>query len=245
LAELKNVKLVIEYNGSAYAGWQYQPNQKTVQGEIETALNKLTREKITVHAAGRTDAGVHALGQVVSFRTKRRLSVEKYRDGLNFYLPDDILIRRAEEVSLDFDARYSAVYRRYRYQIGMERSALGHGLRWDIGFDLNLKMLESAADYIRGEHDFSTFCVLSSRKVDNRCLVYQSQWRRKGNVLKYEITADRFLHTMIRSLVGLMMELGRGDITMKQFSGIFNSGDHTAIRKVAPARGLYLVAVGY
>jgi tRNA pseudouridine38-40 synthase len=245
LAELKNVRLVIEYNGSAYAGWQYQPNQKTVQGELETALNKLTTEKITVHAAGRTDTGVHALGQVVSFRTDRRLPVEKYRNGLNFYLPDDILVRRAEEVSLDFDARYSAVYRHYRYLIGTERSALNRFFRWDIDFDPNPEALESAADYIRGEHDFSAFCVLSSRKADNRCMVYRSQWRRKGNVLKYEITADRFLHTMIRSLVGLMMELGRGDITMKQFTRIFNSGDHTAIRKVAPARGLYLVAVGY
>lgn len=245
MIEKRNIRLLIEYNGTKYSGWQFQPRQRTIQGEIQQALKKLTGHKPTIYAAGRTDAGVHALGQVANFRISHQLPVEKYRDGLNFYLPRDILIRKADVAPEGFHARFGAVYRRYRYIIGLERSALDRNRRWEIDYRLDFKILERAAELVRGEHDFSTFCVVSSQKEDNRCIVYESKWSDQEDAPVYDITANRFLHSMIRSLIGLMVDLGRGAIGMKEFKTIFASGDHTAVRHVAPARGLYLAAVGY
>lgn len=241
----KNIKLIIEYDGSAYAGWQFQPKQRTIQGELENALKKLTSTKITLYGAGRTDAGVHARGQTANFLVTHHLPVKKYRDALNFYLPGDIRILQAEEIPLDFHARFDAVYRQYRYEIGLEKSALYGGRRWEIDCHLDIQLLNEAAGHILGEHDFTTCCVVSSQKENNRCLVYASHWRQKESALSYDITADRFLHSMIRSLVGLMVETARGGITIKRFKEILRSGDHAAIRKVAPARGLYLIEIGY
>ncbi|MEZ5358320.1 MAG: tRNA pseudouridine(38-40) synthase TruA [Candidatus Zixiibacteriota bacterium] len=241
----KNIKLIIEYNGAGYSGWQFQPNAVTVQGELEKAIARVTSQKVTIYAAGRTDAGVHALGQVANFSIEHDLPTQKYRDALNFYLPNDILIRSAEEVPLAFHARYDAMYRRYQYLIGLEKSALYKDMRWEIDCLPDFDLLVQAAEYIKGEHDFAAFCVVSSQKENNTCIVYQSEWTRQEKSLKYDIAADRFLHTMIRSLMGLMVELGCGRITWKRFKDIFHSGDHTAIPKKAPAHGLCLVGVEY
>lgn len=241
----KNIKLTIEYDGKDFAGWQYQPSRRTIQGELETAIKKLTGEKTTLYAAGRTDAGVHAVGQVANFKTTSNLSIKKYRDGLNFYLPGDILIHRADEAPIDFHARYDAVYRSYAYSISRRKSVAEHGRCWEIPMELDMTRLQAGAEYVRGEHDFSAFCVVSSRKANNRCLVFESRWREEKHILKYEITADRFIHSMVRSLVGLMVRLGQANIDERQFKQIFCSGDHRAVGRVAPARGLCLIAVGY
>ncbi len=240
-----NIKLVIEYDGSGYAGWQYQPGQKTVQGEIETAVRRLTGKKITLLAAGRTDAGVHATGQVANFKIEHKLPVSKYRDGLNFYLPDDILVRSAGAVPPGFHSRYDAVFRLYRYIIGLNRSAAFMNRRWEIEYRLDIRLLNAAADYIMGDRDFTACCVVSSQMENNRCVVFRSRWAGSGDVLYYEIAADRFVHTMIRSLVGMMVDVGRHAMSMRTYKDILHSGDHTAIRHVAPARGLCLTEVGY
>jgi tRNA pseudouridine38-40 synthase len=240
-----NIKLTIEYDGSAYAGWQFQPNQKTIQGELEAAIKKLTGKKVTLYGAGRTDAGVHARGQIANFAIAHTLPVPKYRDGLNFHLPEDIVIREAVAVPAEFHARYDAIFRRYEYIIGRRRSALHSGRRWEFEADLDIGLLNAAADYIMGDRDFTTCCVVSSQKENNRCTVFVSRWVQRGDALRYEIAADRFVHNMIRSLVGLMVDVGRRATTMRTFKGILHSGDHTAIRRVAPARGLCLVAVEY
>ena len=246
MVELKrNIRLTIQYDGGGYAGWQFQPNQTTVQGELEKTLKKLTSKKVTLYGAGRTDAGVHALGQVANFRIAHRLPPEKYRDGLNFYLPDNIRILSSEEVPLEFHSRYDAIYRKYHYIIGLEHSALDRTRRWEINFRPDIQLLNDAAEHILGEHDFAACCVVSSLRENNRCLIYRSHWRQQGSELYYEIMADRFLHSMIRSLVGLMVETARGGLTMKRFREILGSGDRTAIRKITPARGLYLTAIGY
>lgn len=241
----RNIKLTIQYDGATFSGWQYQPRLRTVQGELEEAIEKLTGRKETLYGAGRTDAGVHALGQVANFRTESKLPTKKFRDGLNFHLPGDILVRAAEDATADFHARYDAVFRRYEYRIGGARTMVNRDRIWEITGELNRRRMDAAAELILGEHDFSTFCVTASRKPDNRCLVYRSRWSWTGEVWRYEITADRFLHTMIRSLVGLMVELGHGAITPERFWTIFAARDHRALRHVAPARGLCLVAVEY
>ncbi len=164
---------------------------------------------------------------------------------MNFYLPDSIRVLRSEEVPLEFHSRYDAIYRKYRYVIGLGQSVRGRERRWEITFRPDIQLLNDAAEHILGEHDFAACCVVSSLKENNRCLIYSSHWRQQDSELYYEIMADRFLHSMIRSLVGLMVETARGGITMKRFKEILRSGDHAAIRKVAPARGLYLTAIGY
>jgi tRNA pseudouridine38-40 synthase len=241
----RNIKLTIEYDGRGFAGWQVQPRQRTVQGELEKAIHRLTSKKIRLYVAGRTDAGVHAIGQVANFKIGHSLPLEKYRDGLNFYLPEKIRIRRVEEAPFGFHARYDAVYRQYRYYIGFEKTALVSQKRWEIEPALDIQLLNRAAEYILGDYDFTACCVVSSQKENNRCVVFRSRWRQTGSTLVYEIVADRFVHSMIRSLVGLMVDLARGAMTFETFREILNSGDHTAIKHVAPARGLYLVAIGY
>lgn len=243
----KNIRLDIQYNGADFSGWQYQPEARSIQGEIEEAIKKVTGQNVRLHAAGRTDAGVHALGQVANFRIDHYLPVEKYRDALNFYLPQTILIAASAEVPDEYDARKSALWRHYRYIIGLERSALYYNLRWEIPYRLNVERMNKIADSIKGIHDFSAFCVVNSQKENNECDVHISQWRREESQLVFDIRANRFLHTMVRSLVGLMAEAGKDKdyLTLIEFGDILQSGNHTRVKVVAPARGLYLVAVGY
>ncbi len=240
-----NVRLTIEYDGTAYSGWQVQPRQKTIQGEIEAALTRLTSQKVTLHTAGRTDSGVHALAQTANFKIDHTLPVEKYRDGLNFYLPNDILIATAEVVDEQFHSRYSAIYRKYRYLIASEKSAINRFRRWEVTEQLDLASMNNAAGWLIGERDFASCCVISSQKENNECILYDSAWTESNGILIYDVTANRFLHNMIRSLVGLMYRLGRHDIGIKQFREIISSGDHRLIKKTAPACGLYLVGIGY
>ena len=241
-----NIRLDIQYNGTEYSGWQIQANATTIQGKLEEAVHKVTGCKVSLHAAGRTDAGVHALAQVANFQIDHSLPPEKYRDALNFYLPNDILVTASVRVPDDFHARKSAKWRHYRYLIGLESSALYYNLRWEYARKLDIDRMNEIADYIKGMHDFSSFCVVSSQKENNECNILISRWHQEEAQLRFEIRADRFLHTMVRSLVGSMIEVGRRNgLTTNTFKIILQSGDHTRIKTVAPARGLYLVAAGY
>lgn len=243
----KNIRLLIEYNGAYYCGWQIQPDENTVQREMIVAIRKVTGQEVTLYAAGRTDSGVHALGQVVNFRIDHNLPLEKYKDAINYFLPRSILVKAVDLVPDDFSARYSAVWRKYKYIISRERSALYHDYRWEYQYPLNVERMEEIAGHILGRHDFSAFCKIASLKHNNECNVSQSHWRTHGSLLVYEIKANRFLHTMVRSLVGVMTLAGRENdyLTLKNFKDIMDSKDHTRIKMVAPARGLYLVEVGY
>ena len=242
-----NIRLDIQYKGTDFAGWQYQPNEITIQGEIEKALEIITAQKVALHGAGRTDAGVHALGQVANFHIDHYLPAEKYREALNFYLPRTIRITKSVAIAEGFRARKSAVWRHYRYIIDRQNTALFFDYRWRYPFPLNIEILNCLAEIILGRHDFSTFCTIASHKEDNSCEVYESSWHEEGSLLIYDIRANRFLHSMVRSLVGKMTEAGRGEVVSApaEFSEIMASKDHTRIGNVAPARGLYLMEVGY
>jgi tRNA pseudouridine38-40 synthase len=244
---IQNIRLDIQYKGTDFCGWQYQPDEITIQGEIEKALEKVTGQKVSLYGAGRTDAGVHALGQVANFKIEHNIIPEKYRDALNFYLPRTILIRKSSEVPDDFHARKSARWRQYRYIIDREKSALHFEYRWEYQFPLRIESMNLVAGSILGNHDFSAFCTVASRDENSDCEIFSCGWREEGTMLIFEIKANRFLHSMVRSLVGLMVEAGREKdyLTLGRFQNIMDSGDHTAIKHVAPARGLYLEAVGY
>ncbi len=242
-----NIRLIVEYNGSYYCGWQIQPEDNTVQKEMVDAIRKVTGQDVTLYAAGRTDSGVHALGQVVNFHIDHDLPVEKYKDAINYFLPRSILVKDVGVVPDDFSARYSAIWRKYRYMISHERSALYQDYRWEYQYPLNVDRMQAIAEYIIGRHDFSAFCKVASLKENNECEISESQWRTHGSTLIYEVKSNRFLHTMVRSLVGVMTLAGRENdyLTLENFKDIMDSKDHTRIKMVAPARGLYLVAVGY
>jgi tRNA pseudouridine38-40 synthase len=244
---LKNIRLTIQYDGTEFCGWQYQPGKPTIQGEIERAIARVTGQKATVYGAGRTDSGVHALGQVANFNTDHYLVPEKFKDALNFYLPRSVVIVRSDLVPESFHARRSARWRRYRYLIGLERSALYYRFRWEHLYPLNLERMKEIAASIVDIHDFSAFCVVSSRKNNCHCRVISAEWQRRESALIFEICADRFLHTMVRSLVGAMVDAGKDKdyLTLDKFKDILHSGDHRRIKTVVPARGLYLVEVGY
>ena len=248
----KNIKLTVEYKGTAFAGWQYQPGQATIQGELIKAVQRVTDQKVPVVGAGRTDAGVHALGQVATFRIDHTLSADRYRDALNYYLPDDIRVRESTEVDYEFHPTRDARYRRYRYLLSPEKSALYRELRWENPVELEEDLLRKAAALVEGEHDFAPFCVVASRLDDNACRIERSRWFRIGPLWVYEIRGNRFLHTMVRSLVGAMVNLASTqrdrnsrNLTLERFGDIIHAQTDERVVFTAPAQGLYLVAVGY
>ena len=247
-----NVKLLVEYKGTAFCGWQSQKDQTSIQDHIAEAIQKTTNKSVNLIGAGRTDAGVHALGQVANFRIDHRLEPEKYKDALNYYLPDDIRIRDSSAVGIDFHARYDATFRRYRYLVATRRSALYRELRWETAAELDYSLLNRAAKAVKGEYDFAPFCVVASRKESNLCRVEFSRWYRYGPLLVFEIRANRFLHSMVRSLVGAMVNVAtitqdqnERNLTLADFTDILTSSTTERVNFTAPARGLYLVSVGY
>ncbi len=248
----RNVKLTVEYKGTGYAGWQIQADQRTIQGEITQAIFKTTGRDVNLIGAGRTDAGVHAVAQKANFIIDHPLAPERYKEALNFYLPDDIRIKASCEVNLDFNSRRDAVSRRYRYLIGREKSALYRELRWEHPVELDLEQLRLAAQLIVGEHDFAPFCVMASRKPDNACLIKSARWFSVGPLLVFEIRGNRFLHGMVRSLVGAMVNLAAVEkdnnpqnLTLERFGDIIQSLTEERVVFTAPPQGLYLVSVQY
>lgn len=249
---VRNIRLVIEYKGTLFAGWQIQDGQQTVQGAITEAICRVTGQQVNLIGAGRTDSGVHALGQVANFRIEHELEAHRFRDALNYYLPDDIRVVQSDEVDLSFHARFDATWRRYRYLVSPHRSALYREYRNEVANAPDSGLLQQAAEAVIGDHDFSAFCVVASRKEDNRCTIYHSAWRTIGPLLVYEIRGNRFLHSMVRSLVGSMLNLAdsradrnRDNLTLADFQDIIHAPQDRRIRFTAPAHGLYLVAVGY
>jgi tRNA pseudouridine38-40 synthase len=248
----KNIKLVIEYDGTNYSGWQSQEGPNTIQGEIQGAIFKVTQIKVNLIGAGRTDAGVHARGQAANFKIEHRLEPERFKEAINSYLPEDILIKSSQEVSLDFDARKNAAFRRYRYLMSSEKSAVYRNLRWHQSEPVNPEVLQRAAIEVLGEHDFTSFCVTSSLKENNLCRIDYSRWFKYGPLWVYEIRGNRFLHKMVRSLVGAMVNLAlvnqdqnSRNLTLNDFKNMLSSKVKERAVFTAPPHGLYLVAVGY
>ena len=242
---LKNIKLEIEYDGTNFYGWQIQPKLRTVQGEIQEKLKTILGQKVNLIGAGRTDVGVHALGQVANFKTTSELDKNSIVNGLNGLLPGDIVIKEIEEVDLNFNSRYSAKSRIYNYRIHLGRTAILRNYVWEVLYSLNLENIFDSTKKIEGEHDFSSFCVAESTKDNNVCHVFSANWEKSGDELTFKIEADRFLHTMVRSLVGTFIEVGRGYFSVSDFVNIMEAKDRKKAGPTAPACGLYLVKVEY
>ncbi len=248
----KNIKLIVEYDGTNFAGWQSQLNGITVQDKIQDAIFKTTGQKINMSAAGRTDAGVHALGQTANFQIDHTVEPSQYKNALNYYLPKDIRIKSSSEVPLDFHSRFDALSKVYRYIIGFENSALYFNQRWEMTEKLNLETLSKTAELVIGEHDFAPFCVVTSRKENNNCTIFEADWKFDNGQAIFEIRGNRFLHSMIRSMVGAMVQIAsqkqaknKQHLTLDSFRDIIESSTDYRISSSAPAQGLYLVSVEY
>jgi tRNA pseudouridine38-40 synthase len=244
---MPTVRLQLEYDGSRYAGWQRQPDQPSVQQVVETALHHLTQEAVAVVGAGRTDAGVHALGQVASFRIKRQWTSRQWIRGLNAWLPDDVAVRAAATVPDGFHARYAARGKLYEYRIlnRAERPALERAYLWHIHKPLEQAAMEQAAAHLVGSHDFSSFEGTLTDNEDPVCDLRQLSMARQGDLLLVQAYADRFLKHMVRAIVGTLVEVGHGKRTADSLKAVLAAKDRRAAGRTAPAHGLYLVRVDY
>jgi len=242
---MRAFKLIVEYDGTDFVGWQSQINGRAVQDEITGALRQILQEEVTLIGSGRTDSGVHARGQVAGFRSGSLISPSKLLSALNGVLPRDICIHSVEEVSPAFHARFDARLRRYRYFIAREPSAVDRRFCWLVSSPLDFPAMEDIAQRVVGAHDFGAFCTHATEVDNHMCAVNRSGWIVEDHRLIYEIAADRFVHGMVRTLVGTMVDIGRGKIAAEEFDAILASRDRRRAGIAAPALGLFLEEVGY
>jgi tRNA pseudouridine38-40 synthase len=248
--ESRTLQLVIQYDGARFAGWQRQPDERTVQGVLEDAMERLCSTHITVLGAGRTDAGVHALGQAAGVKVSTRWTPPLLRRAINAVLPKDVRVSAVHEMSPDFHARYSATSRSYRYLVATDDDAespfrSGRELAWHKPLDTSL--LEVTAGLIAGDHSFRGFAVKGTApESDNhRCIVYNAEWVQRPGGLSFSITANRFLHHMVRFLVGTMLDVASGRRDIGVIGRLLESEDNHEVSPPAPPYGLYLERVEY
>jgi tRNA pseudouridine38-40 synthase len=243
----KNFKLIVEYDGTAYCGWQRQPDRPTIQGLLEDVLQRMTQAPVTLHGSGRTDAGVHALGQTAHFRSRTRLSPEELHKGLNSLLPADIAVRTCQRVPLTFHARFDCRWKRYRYRILNQpvRRAVGHRYAWHIQRPLDLAAMQIAATYLVGRHDFKSFESSGSPRAHTVREVMEAAWRESDDHLEFDIRANGFLRGMVRNMVGTLVAVGMGQRPAAFLPELLQAADRRRAPAAAPPQGLFLMQVHY
>jgi len=245
---LTQTVLIIEYDGGQYHGFQLQAGEPTIQGELERALKKLSGDRTRVVAASRTDAGVHALGQVVSFRTSSQLGPETFVGGLNYYLPRDIAVRAAHRVGDTFNVRRDAVSREYSYYMlnSRTRSPMRRCFSYQVGGELDISAMNQACQRLIGEHDFSSFASAVGLEVKRTIRrVYRARVDKEGQMVVFNMVANSFLPHQVRNTVGALIRVGLRKMTASQFHSIMEVRKAGLAGPVAPAHGLCLVRVNY
>ncbi len=243
-------KLVLQYDGSRFFGWQIQKSERTVQGEIEAALEHLTGERRPLTGSGRTDRGVHATGQVAAVSLPSRWSSAELKRALNAVLPTDIWVQEIHRVHRDFHPRYDALERSYRYRVGTAeetRSPFHRSWCWPLGAELDPQPMNEAAGALPGRHSFKSFRKEGQPERGEECTVVSAGWKAwDGLGMTFEITADRYLHHMVRYLVGTMVDIGRGRRPLEDFQELLTDPDGALTTSPpAPAAGLFLIRVDY
>jgi len=243
---MRNIKIDIEYDGTDFIGWQRQATGRSVQAEIETVLRTVTDEYVVITGAGRTDAGVHARGQVANFKIESPIGTIDLKRALNGLLPDDIVIHGVEEVDDRFSARYSARERTYRYFISTKLTAIERRFCWQLFYPLELDRMREACGIIARTTDFQSFCRANSGVDNYLCTISEATWEiQPSGMLVFLVKANRFLHGMVRALVGTMVDVGRGYLTIQEFQDIIAARDRKRAGMAAPPHGLFLEQVLY
>jgi len=255
---VRNLKLILAYDGADFAGWQVQPGRTTVQGALASAIGRLTGENVLPQGSGRTDAGVHALAQVASFATASVIPEENWMRALNDILPASIRVLEAANAAPEFHARKSARAKTYRYRIHRGTVCPPFLARyvWHYPYPLEESAMISAASVVVGEHDFTSFAAVDPERVErmaaeenvhttNIRTIFSSVWTRDGEELIYTVRGSGFLHHMVRNLVGTILLIGKGTLTLEDLQRILDARERTAAGPTAPASGLYLVGVEY
>ena len=244
---MRTLKLTLAYDGTRYVGWQRQAEGESIQGVLEDALARFEGNPVTVHGAGRTDAGVHALGQVASVQLTCGHDVDTLTRALNAQLPEDLRVRVIEEAPPGFHARFSARAKTYRYQIrnGRVASPFDRAYVWHLPERLDAPAMRCAAQTLAGRHDFSAFQSIGTQVPDSIRTITASDVRSEGDLLLYEVTADGFLRHMVRAIVGTLVEIGRGWRTPESIATLLANGVRAEAGATAPPHGLFLVRVDY
>jgi tRNA pseudouridine38-40 synthase len=249
---MRNFKLVLAYDGTDYCGWQVQPESPSIQGTLASAIGRVTGKKVLPQGSGRTDAGVHALGQVATFALESVIPAANLRTALNNVLPAAIRVLDCAEASPDFHARKSALAKTYRYRMyrGDITPPFLARYVWHYPYPLDLRAMERTATLVEGEHDFTSFAAVDPERgnidvVSNVRKVFSSRWFVNEDEFVYEIRGTGFLHHMVRNLVGTFLLVGKGTLKAEDVPRILDARDRSAAGSTAPASGLYLVSVEY
>ncbi|NLJ79371.1 MAG: tRNA pseudouridine(38-40) synthase TruA [Tissierellia bacterium] len=244
---MRNIKLTIEYDGSNYVGWQIQENGISIQEEMEGAIHRVTGEDITLIGSGRTDSGVHAMGQVANFKTSSTIPANRFKFAINNNLPGDIVILRSEEVPMHFHSRYDAIGKRYRYMIYNSRTptALYRNLLYHVSYDLNYDEMQEAVDFFKGTHDFTSFMVARNYVETAVRTITDISLDVNGGMICLIIEGNGFLYNMVRIIAGTIVDIGRGKLNAADIPDIIDSKHRKAAGHTAPSQGLYLERVYY
>lgn len=244
---MRNIKLIIEYDGKKFGGWQKQPTKLNIQGEIEQAIKEITGEDVELIASGRTDSGVHSLGQIANFKTNSNIEIEKVAIAINSKLKKSIVIKKAEEVSEDFHARYSCKGKKYRYIINnsQQGTAIYRDLECHIPQKLDVEKMRKAIKYFEGEHDFKGFKASGTSSKNTIRTIYKAEIKQEGERIIIELTGSGFMYNMVRIIAGTIVDVGLGRINPEEIPRIINLKDRNKAGKTLPAHGLYLVEVYY
>ena len=245
---MRNFKMIVEYDGTAYCGWQRQENGLTIQQVLEEAIQLITGEKVTVIGSGRTDAGVHALNQVAHFKSNSRLPVHNIYRGMNSVLPPDIVVKELEEVTDDFHAQHDVKSKVYVYKICNQRlrPVLGRNYFWFIRFPLDLERMRKAAQFLIGTHDYSCFCATGTHVKDRVRTIIDIEIKTcDDGLIEIKLESHGFLKYMVRNIIGTLIEVGRGKRKPEEMKVIIESRNRKIAGVTAPACGLFLKEVKY
>jgi len=244
---MRNIKLIIEYDGKKFGGWQKQPTNLNIQGEIEQAIKGITGEEVELIASGRTDAGVHSFGQTANFKTNSTIEVDKIPYAINSKLKKSIVIKSAEEVEENFHSRYNCKGKKYRYIINnsSQGTAIYRGLECHIPQKLDIEKMQEAIKHFEGEHDFKGFKASGTSSKSSVRTIYKAEVKQEGERIIIELTGNGFMYNMVRIISGTIVEVGLGKIKPEEIPEIIKSGERNKAGKTLPAHGLYLMEVYY